>query len=54
VDNGINFDDVDVVSKAFQSRGVGNLIITMGENGSIVAGKDGIHHSLKTARLLTD
>ena len=45
VDNGINFDDVDIVSKAFQARGVGNLIITMGENGSIVAGKDGIHHT---------
>lgn len=45
VDNGINFDDVDVVSKAFQARGVGNLIITMGENGSIVAGRDGIHHT---------
>lgn len=45
VDNGINFDDVDVVAKAFQARGVENLIITMGENGSIVAGKAGIHHT---------
>ena len=45
VDHGMKFDDVDVVSKAFQARGVGNLIITMGENGSIVAGKDGIHHT---------
>ena len=33
------------MSKAFQARGVENLIITMGENGSIVAGKDGIHHT---------
>lgn len=45
VDNGINFDDVDIVAKAFQARGVENLIITMGENGSIVAGKNGIHHT---------
>lgn len=45
VDNGINMEDVDVVSKAFQARGVENLIITMGENGSIVAGKTGICHT---------
>jgi len=45
VDNGINFEDVDIVSKAFQARGVENLIITMGENGSIVAGKNGISHT---------
>jgi ribokinase len=45
VDNGINFEDVDIVAKAFQARGVENLIITMGENGSVVAGKNGIHHT---------
>ncbi len=45
VSNGINKEDVEIVSKAFQARGVENLIITMGENGSIVAGKDGIHHT---------
>ena len=45
VSNGINMEDVDIVSKAFQARGVENLIITMGENGSIVAGKNGIHHT---------
>lgn len=45
VSNGVNFDDVDIVAKAFQARGVENLIITLGENGSIVAGKDGIHHT---------
>ena len=45
VDDGINMEDVDIVSKAFQARGVENLIITMGENGSIVAGKNGIHHT---------
>lgn len=45
VSDGINFEDVDVVAKAFQARGVENLIITLGENGSVVAGKDGIHHT---------
>lgn len=45
VDGGIHFDDVEAVSKAFQARGVENLIITMGENGSIVAGKNGVHHT---------
>ncbi|MCI8423059.1 MAG: ribokinase [Lawsonibacter sp.] len=45
VDNGIDFGDVEIVSQAFQARGVENLIITMGENGSIVAGKGGIHHT---------
>lgn len=45
VENGINFGDVEIVAKAFQERGVENLIITMGENGSIVAGKDVIHHT---------
>ena len=45
VSNGVNFEDVDIVAKAFQARGVENLIITLGENGSIVAGKDGIHHT---------
>ncbi len=45
VEDGINMEDVDIVSKAFQARGVENLIITMGENGSIVAGADGIHHT---------
>lgn len=34
-----------MVSQAFQARGVENLIITMGENGSIAAGKNGIHHT---------
>ena len=43
--HGRNMDDVAIVAKAFHDRGVENLIITMGENGSIVAGKDGIHHT---------
>lgn len=45
VEGGVHFDDVEAVSKAFQARGVENLIITLGENGSIVAGRDGIHHT---------
>lgn len=45
VDGGVNFDDVAAVAAAFQARGVENLIVTMGENGSIVAGRDGIHHT---------
>lgn len=45
VSGGINMEDVKIVSKAFQDRGVENLIITMGENGSVVAGKTGIHHT---------
>lgn len=45
VENGINFDDVQIVADAFQARGVENLIITMGENGSVIAGKNGISHT---------
>lgn len=46
VSDGINMSDVAIVAKAFQARGVENLIITMGENGSIVAGAGGIHHTM--------
>lgn len=45
VEGGVRFDDVEAVARAFQARGVENLIITMGENGSIAAGKDGIRHT---------
>ena len=44
-ERGVNMEDVQAVSEAFQARGVENLIITLGENGSIVAGKNGIHHT---------
>lgn len=44
-ESGVNTEDVQAVSEAFQARGVENLIITLGENGSIVAGKNGIHHT---------
>lgn len=45
VENGVNFDDVEAVAKAFRNRGVENLIITMGGNGSVVAGKGGVYHT---------
>ena len=44
VDGGVDMDDVRAVAQAFHARGVENLIVTLGENGSIVAGRDGIHH----------
>lgn len=45
VENGIDYDDVAAVAKVFHDRGVQNLIITMGGNGSVIAGKDGLHHT---------
>ena len=45
IENGIDFDDVAAVAKVFHDRGVGNLIITIGGNGSVIAGKDGIHRT---------
>lgn len=45
VENGVNFDDVEAVARAFRNRGVENLIITMGGNGSVAAGKDGVYHT---------
>lgn len=44
VDGGVNMEDVRAVADAFHAQGVENLIITLGENGSIAAGTDGIHH----------
>ena len=45
VENGIDYDDVRAVADAFRKRGVKNLIITMGGNGSIAVGESGIHHT---------
>ena len=45
VANGINMEDVRAVSDWFAQRGVSKLIITMGENGSLVASRDGIGHT---------
>lgn len=44
VDNGVNMEDVRIVTDTFHARGVENLIITLGENGSIATGADGLHH----------
>ena len=45
VEDGVNTDDIEAVVGKFQASGVDNLIITMGGNGSVVAGKDGIHYT---------
>lgn len=45
VDHGVDFKDIELVAREFQNRGTENLIITLGENGAVVAGKDGIHHT---------
>lgn len=45
VEGGVNMEDVTAVTQAFQAKGVENLIITLGEHGSIAAGKNGIHHT---------
>lgn len=44
-ENGVNMDDVANLAGAFRQRGVENLIITLGENGSIATGAGGIHHT---------
>ncbi len=44
VTDGIHFDDVKTVADVFRARGVRNLIITMGENGSVFAGDAGLFH----------
>ena len=44
-ETGGNRTDVEAVSAAFRARGVENLIITLGENGSVAAGPDGVHHT---------
>ncbi|MCR4892980.1 MAG: ribokinase [Lachnospiraceae bacterium] len=45
VEDGIHFDDVEMVADHFRKLGVKNLIITMGENGAIAAGEKEIHHT---------
>lgn len=45
VSHGVDMEDVAAVSQALRARGVKNLIITLGENGSIAAGENGIHHT---------
>ena len=45
VSSGINMDDVKTVAGWFGDRGVGKLIITMGENGSVVATREAVSHT---------
>ena len=44
-EHGVNMEDIQAVSAVFREKGVENLIVTLGENGSIAAGRDGIHHT---------
>lgn len=43
--DGINEEDLKEVTKIFTSKGVENLIITLGENGSIASCNNGIDHT---------
>ena len=43
VSNGVNMDDVAKVAEILRGQGVGNLIITLGENGSALVDDEGIH-----------
>lgn len=45
VSNGICYDDVRIVTERFRARGVENLIITMGENGAVVADGEVLYHT---------
>lgn len=42
---GANMEDLEAVAAAFREKGVRNLIITLGENGSVAAGAEGISHT---------
>ena len=44
-ETGANMDDIGAVAAVFREKGVRNLIITLGENGSIAAGPEGISHT---------
>ena len=44
VSDGINFEDIQAVADYFRAKGAKNLIITLGENGSVIAGAEGLHH----------
>ncbi len=45
VEGGVNFDDVEAVVGALRAQGAENVIITLGENGAVAAGKEGIRHT---------
>ncbi len=43
--SGVNMEDIQTIAQVFRQKGVENLIITLGENGSVVAGKDGVQQT---------
>lgn len=43
-ENGANEDDLRAVAEIFREKGVENLIVTLGGNGSVAVGKDGVEH----------
>lgn len=45
VEDGVNYEDVKMVADYFLKRGVENLIITMGENGAVSAGREELYHA---------
>ena len=44
-ENGVNEEDMKKVAAALREKGVENVIITLGGNGSAVAGADGVHYT---------
>lgn len=44
-DGAISEEDVAAVAAAFRERGTENLIITLGEHGSVAAGREGVFHT---------
>lgn len=42
VQNGVHEDDIRAVAEFFREKGTQNLIITLGENGSVLAAADGL------------
>ena len=41
--DGVDKDDVVAAAEIFREKGVKHLIITLGENGSVITGEDGLH-----------
>lgn len=44
-ESGVNEEDMKQVAAALRQKGVENVIITLGGNGSAVAGRDGVHYT---------
>ena len=43
-ENGANEDDLRAVAEIFREKGVENLIVTLGGNGSVAVNKNGAEH----------